>query len=261
MLSSVDRKTTEGGAAYRTKWLETERAEKVPEMLARRILRDIVQRNLVPGDQLPAEATMLASFGVGRTSLREALRILEMYGLIRIKPGPHGGPVVADLQAKDYGHATTFFLQRARATFRELLEARTVMEPTMASLAAMRLTTETAERLKAATELGWDAVDAPPEVWSRTAEAFHSVVAGASGNGVLDLQSAALVSIERQHLGPVMTDPAERRRVLRVHDRIAEAILNQDAALAEKLSRKHMLALIKVWEQVVPRQLAEFIEW
>ena len=68
------------------------RADKVSEVVARAIVHDIVSRGLEPGATLPSEAVMLARFQVGRASLREALRILEVHGLITIKPGPGGGP-------------------------------------------------------------------------------------------------------------------------------------------------------------------------
>src|SRR5882762_9208682 len=84
-------------------WMGMERAEKIPEILARRILRQITQKEMAAGDRLPSEAEMLAQFGAGRASLREALRILEIHGIIRIKPGPHGGPRVTDLTPSDFG--------------------------------------------------------------------------------------------------------------------------------------------------------------
>src|SRR5712691_5213320 len=113
-------------------WLDLERTEKVPETVARKILHEIVEGGLVAGDRLPPEAAMSAEFQVGRASLREALRILETHGMIRMKPGPSGGPVVTDTRPSDYGKTTTLYLHRAGATFRELLEARLVIEPVMA---------------------------------------------------------------------------------------------------------------------------------
>ncbi len=86
--------TQRATGARNAAWLSRDRAEKVPELVARTILREIVQQGLSAGDRLPPEATMLAHFGVGRGSLREGLRILEIHGLIKIKPGPQGGPVV-----------------------------------------------------------------------------------------------------------------------------------------------------------------------
>jgi len=242
-------------------WLDMDRAEKVPEIVARKILREIVQDGLGAGDRLPPEAAMLARFGVGRASLREALRILETHGLIRIKPGPQGGPVVTAPTAADYGQTTTLYLHRGGATFGELVEARRVIEPVMARMAAERLTDELAERLRDAVAAGWDALEQRPEVWSAASEAFHTVLAGATGNRVLDLYAGALVAIERNRLAPLFTDLDDRKRTLRVHDRIAEAVLNRDADRAEDLTRKHMQALTKVWQTNYARQMSDVVEW
>src|SRR6266540_3841108 len=78
-------------------------AAKLSQRIARQIASEISDRRLRPGDKLEAESTMLARFGVGRPSLREALRILEDQGLIMLKPGPGGGPVVADLGSRQFG--------------------------------------------------------------------------------------------------------------------------------------------------------------
>jgi DNA-binding FadR family transcriptional regulator len=242
-------------------WLEMDRAEKVPEIVARKILREMVQDGLVSGDRLPPEAAMLARFGVGRASLREALRILETHGLIRIKPGPQGGPVITVPTATDFGHTTALYLHRGGATFGELVEARRMIEPMMARMAAERLTDELAKRLRDAVAAGWVALEQRPEVWSEASEAFHAVVAGATGNRVLDLYAGALVAIERGRLAPLFTDLDDRKRTLRVHDRIAEAILNRDAVRAEDLTRKHMLALTKVWQTNYERHMRDVIEW
>ena len=67
------------------------RNEKIAESVARQILRDIQLQGLAPGSMLPPESAMLERFDIGRGSLREALRILEVNGLITIKTGPGGG--------------------------------------------------------------------------------------------------------------------------------------------------------------------------
>jgi len=242
-------------------WLEMDRAEKVPELIARRILREITQKGMGAGDRLPPEASMLAQFGAGRASLREALRILEIHGIIRIKPGPQGGPRVTNPSAADFGQTTTVYLQRAGASFQELLEARLVVEPVMARLAAERLTAENADRLRAASARGWEAVDASTHEWSAAIEEFHAVVAGASGNRVLDLHASSLISIERNREGPAFIDRKDRERTLRIHDKIADAILRRDGAAAEELSRKHIQAVAKLTEAELGHHLAEMIEW
>src|SRR6266478_419143 len=123
----------------RLAWLDIPRSGKISETIARDILDDIVVRKLPPGTMLASEAVMLDRYGVGRASLREALRILEIHGLIKIKPGPRGGPVVAEVTSSDLGRSATFFFHAVGATFADLLSARVAIEPMMARLAATNL--------------------------------------------------------------------------------------------------------------------------
>jgi GntR family transcriptional regulator, transcriptional repressor for pyruvate dehydrogenase complex len=250
-----------GASVPANAWMSLERAEKLPEILARLILRQITQSEMAPGERLPPEAQMVAQFGAGRASLREALRILEIHGIIRIKAGPKGGPRVTELSASQFGQTTTMYLQRTGATFEELIEARLVIEPVMARLAAERLTDLNAERLRSATARGWEAIDAPANVWSEATEQFHAVVAGASGNKVLDLHASSLISIERQRLGPMFAAREDREQILKVHDRIASAILRTDGDAAESLARKHIQADLRVMSSLIAAELARLIEW
>jgi GntR family transcriptional repressor for pyruvate dehydrogenase complex len=241
-------------------WLNSERVEKVPELVARRILRDIVDRGLSTGDHLPQEASMISQFGVGRASLREALRILETHGLIRMRTGAGGGPVVTDVSSTEFGRMTSLYLFRAGGTYEELIEARLVIEPMMVRLAAERLTDETAQRLRDVVEEGEALADAPATIWYAISERFHAVIAGMTGNHVLDLFSAALVSIERRHLGPVY-QPGDRAAALKVHRRIAEAILAQNASQAEQLARRHILEVERTLRDKYQVLLEERIHW
>jgi len=77
------------------------RARKTSEQVAAWIVRDMTRRHLPTGSRLPTEAAMLDLYGVSRGSLREALRILEVNGLIVVRAGPHGVPHVRDLSATE----------------------------------------------------------------------------------------------------------------------------------------------------------------
>jgi len=241
-------------------WLSSERSEKVPETIARRILSDIVDRGLRKGDMLPPEATMTAKFGVARASLREGLRILETHGLVRIKAGPRGGPVVTEAGSAEYGRVASLFLFRSGATYRELLGARLIIEPMMARLAAERLTNESVRRLEDVVDEGRAAANAPSLVWAATTERFHSVIAAMSGNHVLDLFAGALIAIERRHIGPLFA-PGDRDGTLHIHERLAEAILNRDGDRAERLARVHIEEILRLMEEKHRSRLDDRINW
>ncbi len=73
---------------------EARRNVKRSEVVAHRIAQAIASDGLIHGDRLPPESAMLSQYGVSRASLREALRMLEVQGLLNLRPGPGGGPIV-----------------------------------------------------------------------------------------------------------------------------------------------------------------------
>src|SRR5947209_1787797 len=123
------------------------RTEKVAAVLARQIVRDIADRKLPPGTPLEPEGAMVERYQISRASLREALRILETQGLIAIKPGPGGGPIVSDVDSRDFGRMSTLYYQVLGVRFREVVEARLIIEPVMAKLAAGHDDPEAKKRL------------------------------------------------------------------------------------------------------------------
>src|SRR5258706_14653274 len=99
------------------------KSRKMAEVIAREIVADIIRRDLEPGTRLPGEVEMMGHFDVSRFTLREALRLLEVQGVVTVRRGPGGGPVVAGMTARDFVDPMSLHLQMARATYGELLEA------------------------------------------------------------------------------------------------------------------------------------------
>src|SRR5689334_15968735 len=112
------------------------RGEKVYESVARDIVRRIRTGPIAPGSSLPSEAQLLNELHVGRASLREALRLLEINGVVKVKPGPGGGPVVNQVDTRAFGRMATLYFHLGGTTLHELMEARLAIEPLMARLAA-----------------------------------------------------------------------------------------------------------------------------
>jgi GntR family transcriptional repressor for pyruvate dehydrogenase complex len=235
--------------------LAQRRVLKVAESVAREIMHDI--RGFTPGTRLPAESEMVVRYGVGRSSVREALRILEVQGLIVIRQGIGGGPVVAQVESRNYANMTTLYCQALGATYRDVMEARLVMEPMMARLAAKRQDETTMRKLAqiAASPPGEDV-----QAYLDTERDFHTLLSGMSGNPVLDLMSRALKIIYTDKVYPSVTEE-QRARIARDHVAIADAIERGDADDAECLMREHMNEFVHESSMTNPGVLDEIVDW
>lgn len=237
------------------------RQEKMSEIVSREIVHAIVDQGLEPGAKLASEGEMLEQFGVGRATLREALRILEVNGLIQIRPGPGGGPIVAGVKSHDFGRMSTLYYHMTGATFRELAEARRAMEPVMARLAAERADPDQFDRLRRSIERA-DAASVREEGnWARVSTDFHATVASMSGNRVLDLFAESLKDVWFDRIYGLMYPVDAREQVRRDHEAIAGAIIKGDGKKAEKLMAAHMDEFQGFVAQRYHGLLDEVIDW
>jgi DNA-binding FadR family transcriptional regulator len=231
-------------------------------VIARDIVRQIYDAQMQPGTRLSSEAQMLSEYDVGRASLREALRILEVSGLISMRPGPGGGPVVGEASPLEFGRIATLYFQMAGMTWGELVEARLILEPICARLAAERRDPALIEALKRvdadARKRGLD----DDRVYLETGRAFHRLVSELAGNGILNLFGRSLDDIfhDRVEVG-MLFPPAERGKVIEVHGAIGQAIVDGDADVAEHLMRKHMREYTDYMRSRYSALMDDVIDW
>lgn len=238
------------------------RTEKVSEVIAREIIGDIVQRQLPPGTLLPSEVEMLEKYDVGRASLREALRILEVHGLIAIKPGRGGGPIVADASDRHFARMATMFFQLSGATYRDLMAARLIIEPMMTRVVAQRnddVVRNALVRALDSTEAALSLEDSSQYVSSTTE--FHSVILSVSGNPILDIFGEALKHIFAERVSSALFPRERRDEIAKQHRQIADAIIAGDADLAEALMREHMIEYQQQHASRHPGLLDEVVSW
>ncbi len=237
------------------------RPVKRAELLAREIVEEILNRGLRPGDLMPPESAMLERYQVGRASLREALRILEMQGLVSLKPGPGGGPVVGVVNAANLGRTAALYFRLDGDTRGVLAEAMLVLDPWLAELAAERAEpVEVMEVLgpclAAADVAGGDSA----RIW-RTAPEFHDGVYLLSRNGVLKTLASAIGSIFRRQVLSAVDLKSAQPRFLADHHRIAEAISAGHAASARRLAYEHMEVIIETASNHSPGFFDRVIDW
>jgi DNA-binding FadR family transcriptional regulator len=106
----------------------TPRGIKTHEAVADTIRRQIVLGRFKVGDRLPTEEDLTEQFEVARTTLREALRVLESQGLIEIRRGRNGGPVVTEPPSGATAESMALLLQMKSTTIGEIDQVRHLIE-------------------------------------------------------------------------------------------------------------------------------------
>ena len=235
---------------------------KTAEAFARDLVHEIVNRGLRTGDKLPSEAVMLEQFGISRESLREGLRLLEVQGLITIRRGPGGGPIVGHLDPANLGRTSTLYYHLAGGTYAELLEAWVVTEVMLAERAARN---PDREAVRAAMQpfLGLPAADEDEQltgfVLSHTR--FHAVLAALAENRVLEMMLQTIGQIVTHHvLGHA--DPRHDREMIEAdHLAVAKAVAAGAPQKAAKAMEQHITTMIDVYREHLGAQLHDFIDW
>ncbi len=161
------------------------------EVLADRLRQTILDGALAEGARLPTERELVSQTGLSRGSVREALRKLEVEGLVKTKLGRLGGIIVSRPGNDAMAHFVTQFVRGRQLTLRTVQEARETLEPSLAQMAAERRTQADLEKMS---NFHAELVDAigDREQFAAINIDWHNAVAAASRN---ELLSAFLYSI------------------------------------------------------------------
>ena len=190
------------------------------------VLREVILSR-EPGVLLGSEDDLLEHLGVSRPTLRQAARILEQEGLLRVRRGVNGGFFAHRPDASAIAHATAIFLRSEKATVEDVFEARLLIEVECAALAAKA----PKQRRKKAMERDLDGQE------------FHLEVARLTGNIVNVMFVDVLINVAGILRGrPIGLDDRGSPEVGLAHQRIREAIVAGDADLAADRMKKHLTA-------------------
>ena len=237
------------------------RSLKASESVARDIVDDIVVRQLREGDGLPSESAMLQQYGVSRETLREGLRLLEVQGLISIRRGPGGGPIVGTIDPASLGRTSTLYFHLAGATYAELFEAWVVCERLIAEFAAANPDRKAVrEAMEPFLHPHGDGDASLEEFVVQHAE-FHTALASLARNKVLQLSFMMMGQIIVHHVTSNV-DPREAREAIETeHTAIARAVAAGHKVKARDLMEAHVRGITEFYRGDLGDQMDDFIDW
>ncbi len=212
------------------------RKDKVYDQVARKLEQFILQE-LKPGDKLPSERELAASCKVSRSSIRDAIRRLEMIGLVEPRQG--AGTIVRDVSPDALVNPLFSALIRKRRHVADLLDVRIMIEPPIAARAACHITPEQLQHLEQILTRQKDKVNAGELTMDEDAE-FHYTIATAANNTVVLNVVDVLMDLLRETRERNMQVEGRLQKSFEGHKRIFTALCRGDAKAAESAMRRHL---------------------
>ncbi len=215
--------------------------KRVTDQIIDQVMTMISDGKFKPGDKLPSETALMELFGVGRSSLREAVGALSLIGMLTVRPGR--GTHVAPSAGESFSKPLRWGMFMSwREKLHEFVEARIALEQTLVGMAAERATEADIEEIRNALNL----LKMPKLTKRKAIQAdlvFHTAIAKASHNSVL----ARFLDELRQPVKNWMEQKASLfggyDSVFEQHEAVFNAILARDPAKAQKAIRAHLEAV------------------
>lgn len=190
--------------------------------------------DLQPGDRLPPERELASHLGVSRASVRQALVVLEVQGLVEVR---HGEGAILRERRPDAAVVSGVTAHRRRLP--EVIEAREALEVQLSALAAQRRTDEDLDRIDQALEVMAEEIERGERGLGGD-ELFHGAVTAAARSALLADLMADISSAIRESRVESLSQPDRPRQSLASHREVAEAIRAADPAAAASAMRDHI---------------------
>ncbi len=211
------------------------KSPSIPELVFQEMQRLIIDGNFRPGDLLPSEMELAERFGVGRSSIREAMRALQLLGVIEVIQGK--GTYVCDFGI------LPLIVDWARISqmgiISEVMEARQFIEILLVQLAAERATDEDIRKLRAALKHAQESLS-NSETNVQAGVDFHIVLADAAHNQVLALMYRTIRDLYLETARRTRITPEIALDRYHDHEAILQAVLDRDPEAAARVMKEHL---------------------
>lgn len=213
--------------------------KRAPEVVYDQIYGRIVSGELKAGDRLPPERTLSEQFQRSRHIIREALRMLQQDGLVRIEVGSAGGAIVQGISMQTVKEPLKKFLSCGAVSLNELAEYRSINDQGCAKLAAIHYTEVDAQRMREILKEAKANLD-NPERFEQCDAAFHCALAAASHNQLAIIINDAIMSLNAKMMERTAQEyTLEQRlslnqRVYESHNDLLQAVLSRNSVAAAR---------------------------
>jgi GntR family transcriptional repressor for pyruvate dehydrogenase complex len=220
------------------------RRESLSDQISAQIQRLIIEGGLTPGEKLPSERELAEQFGVSRTVIREAVKLLQMKGLVRVVSG--SGTYVSHVSSEIVADSIGLFMTSHEHTFQDLLEIRRFLEVEIAGLAAERATAEDIQKLEESFSEMKGALansERTTEDLERFVQAdikFHQLLSQATKNSLLPLLHDTLNSLLLEFSRKVSEMPGAPEKAVEYHGKVLECVRQKNIEEAQETMSKHL---------------------
>jgi len=212
------------------------RRNKVYEEVAKQIER-LILKKLKPGDKLPSERELAETLRVSRSSIRDAIRGLELMGLVEPRQG--AGTIVRETSVEALVNPFANALKRRKEMVSELLDFRRMLEPPLAARAATHASADEVSEMEEILQRQEAKQGQGDAAVAEDAE-FHYSIALASGNGVVLKVLDIVMDLLRETRERSLQVEGRPQKSLAGHQRILAAIKRHDAEAAKSAMRRHI---------------------
>ncbi|WAC56605.1 FadR/GntR family transcriptional regulator [Gordonia sp. SL306] len=237
------------------------RSPKAAVVFSQRIVQEALDAGLGPGDLLPSEKIMVEKYQIGRGTLREALRLLEFQGVVVMKPGPRGGPVLQEPTGAFLSGAFVLLMQLRNAPLRSIFEARLSIEPVITQLAAANISDERLAEVGATVEQMKSALRSDRRAFLEANKEFHDIIAWSTDNPLLGYLADSLLEVTNGTIVGMDFPQARRKATLAAHESIYTAMSERDAGASMAAMREHIDDYLSYAEKKFPDIIRSVVRW
>jgi DNA-binding FadR family transcriptional regulator len=226
---------------------------KAAERIARTIASELLDGRYAAGTMLPNEAEMTQRYGVGRSTVREALRILEGWGAVRMKQGRNGGPVATRPDIRSLGDHIGIVMQFEGVTLADIFRTRRVLDTLMAGLAASAMTDADVLALGESIRGMGEHLDDVDKYMIHN-DRFYEVLVAASDNRSLQILVGSIQSWTSGMMFAAGVPREWREKSVALRSALFRAIASRDVEEAERRMNDYRTALEEWWTEHRPEE-------